>query len=171
MRKYLFLLGIIFLVLAYAYYKMYVLPTSMQIGDTAPNFKCTSGFELKSLEDHYIFLDFWGSWCGPCRKQNPQWVKLYNSYKDADFTKASGFEIVSVALEENSSSWKQAIEADGLNWPYQCIELDRMQSEIAELYDVQSLPTTFLINPNGKIVGINMTKGEIERFLQQKMTD
>src|SRR6056297_637729 len=78
---------------------------------------------LSSLRGKLVLVDFWAAWCNPCRRENPELVKLYNKYHDASFTKGAGFEIYSVSLDRNEKAWKQAVEQDKLNWPYQVGDL------------------------------------------------
>ena len=93
--------------------------------ETAPDIimENTKGETLKlsNVEAEYVLVDFWGSWCAPCRRENPQLVQFQKKYKNTQFQKANGLEVVSVAVERREASWKKAIQADGLNWKYHII--------------------------------------------------
>ena len=135
-------------------------PTNKQ-GKPAPEFEATlidnSAFKLSDLRGKYVLLDFWGSWCPPCRRDNPNLVALYNQYNN------KGLEIVSVALEKNDRTVQRAIDKDGLRWKYHIIRTARLVATdpLALKYSVTDLPTKFLIDPKGNIVGVNLSKEEI----------
>lgn len=122
-------------------------------GDDAPNFKSKlidgSPFELEKLEGGYVLLNFWGSWCSPCRKENPTLVRLNDKYKGK-------LTVVSIALEKNGDNWKNITEEQGISWKHQIVEETQfvMMSSIAKLYGVSSIPSKFLIDPDGRIMDV-----------------
>ncbi len=122
---------------------------SVAIGKVAPDFTLpdTSGTEvsLKSFRGKYLLVDFWASWCGPCRRENPNNVKLYKKYKN------KGFEILGVSLDKKRDNWIKAIKDDGLTWP-QVSDLKYWQSEAGKLYGVSSIPYTVLLDKEGVII-------------------
>lgn len=138
--------------------------------EMAPDFETTikdgSAFSLKQLRGDYVLLDFWGSWCGPCRRENPALVGLNQYFSDKKINGKHGFHLVSVAIETNEGRWQKAIEKDGLNWPYHIVQLDRFKSPIAQLYGVKEIPTKYLIGPNGDILSVNPTISEIKKILE-----
>lgn len=146
-------------------------------GERAPEFSAQliGGQEmaLSALRGSYVLLDFWASWCGPCRAQNPGLVELYHKYHNAPFKDAEGFEIVSIGIENNRESWRRAVENDGLNWKYHVLDLSSslkfFNSEVAQLYGVKQLPASFLINAEGVIIGVNLSPAEIDKFLARKI--
>ena len=155
---------------------IYMLPSFNQ-GDIAPDFSGVTisgkNLHLSELKGKYILLDFWGSWCGPCRKENPSLVKLYDEFHAREYKDASGFEIVSVAIENNEARWKSAIERDQLKWPNHILDLSTnmkfFNSEIAQKYKIKKIPTKYLIDPEGKIIGVNMNANQIEQVLRNAM--
>ena len=100
-------------------------------GEKAPVFSATLAegqpFELTQLRGKYVLLDFWGSWCGPCRAESPGLVQLYQKYH------SSGFEIVSVGIERNEKSWENAIKVLGLSWPYHILDLSKTASYLSQM--------------------------------------
>lgn len=137
---------------------------SVVVGQPAPDFELNTPdgmpIALSSLRGQYVLIDFWASWCGPCRQENPNVVKLYNQYH------SKGFEILGVSLDKSKEKWVEAIKKDGLTWP-QVSDLKYWQSAAAELYNVKSIPHTVLIDKDGKIMEIGL-RGEA---LQNKLAE
>ncbi len=115
---------------------------------------------LSSLRGNYVLIDFWASWCKPCRMENPNVVKMYNKYSD------DNFEIYSVSLDRNKQKWVQAIQQDKLDWAH-VSDLKFWNSAAAKLYGVKSIPFTLLIDPDGKIIQTKL-RG---RALEAKLTE
>jgi thiol-disulfide isomerase/thioredoxin len=107
-----------------------------------------------------VFIDFWASWCGPCRKESPNLVKAYARFKDKNF------EIVSFSLDRDPAAWKAAAKEDGYTWP-QVSDLKEFQSAIARSYMVVAVPTCFLLDPDGKIVATGLRGDALEKQLEK----
>lgn len=116
--------------------------------------------KLSSFQGKYILLEFWASWCGPCRKENPALVQLYERYKE------QGFEIVAVSLDVNKQQWINAIVKDSLTWP-NLSDLKGADNIPALMYGVYGIPDNFLINPEGKIIAKNLRGISLERKLKK----
>ena len=151
--------------------KFYFTPNFVN-GEVAANFTGTmpdgKTMQLSNLKGKYVLLDFWGSWCGPCRAENPALVNLYKEFHGKQYQEANDFEIVSVGIETKRERWLGAIQKDKLNWTYHVSELTNFNSEIATLYGVREIPTKFLINEDGMIIGVNQSVEEIAQFLRER---
>lgn len=124
-------------------------------------------FQLSSLKGQMVLIDFWASWCKPCRKENPFLVDAYQKYKNTSFKNGEGFTIVSVSLDRNKASWLKAIEVDQMDWPYHVSDLKGWKNKVSQLYEVKSVPTNFLIDGDGKIVAVNLRGEELEEKLEK----
>lgn len=160
----------LFLALKYFYYK-----PKFIIGTQAPNFEASfengQSMTLKNYRGKYVLLDFWGSWCGPCRRDNANIVKLYDDFYGKKFLDGKGFEVISVAIETDKKSWTKAVQTDNLKWSSHILELERFNSPLPTFYGVKEIPTAYLINPEGIIVGVNMTYKSINDFLSGKLNN
>ncbi|MCG2615953.1 AhpC/TSA family protein [Terrimonas sp. NA20] len=136
------------------------------IGSIAPSFvqNDTLGkpVSLQSFRGKYVLIDFWASWCVPCRRENPYVVKAYQQFRDKNFT------ILSVSLDkaEDKDKWIKAINTDGLNWTH-VSSLDHTDNEVAKLYRVTSIPQNFLLDPEGKIIAKNLREEALEEALKK----
>ena len=136
----------------------------LAIGAVAPEIKLSDPEgNLKALSEFrgkVVLIDFWASWCSPCRKENPNVVKIYNKYKD------KGFDIVSVSLDRDKAAWTKAIADDKLAWNH-LSDLKFWQSQAARDYNVESIPFTVLIDKEGKIIGKGLRGEKLEEKLKE----
>jgi peroxiredoxin len=116
--------------------------------------------KLSSLKGKYVLVDFWAKWCGPCRQENPNVVKVFNKYKD------KGFTVFGVSLDRKKEDWLQAIEQDGLTWTH-VSDLKYWQSEAAKTYNITAIPFSVLVDPNGIIVDKNLRGQALEKRLSE----
>ncbi|AII53746.1 TlpA disulfide reductase family protein [Hymenobacter sp. APR13] len=113
---------------------------------------------LSSLRGKYVLIDFWASWCGPCRRENPNVVRAYNKYK------GKGFEIYGVSFDQDRGKWLKAIEADGLTWKH-VSDLKGWESAAGQTYSIKSIPASVLLDPQGRIIGKNLRGEALEAKL------
>jgi len=136
------------------------------IGSLAPDFTQNDvngkPVRLSSFRGKYVLIDFWASWCGPCRQENPNVVRTYNKYKNKNFTVLG----VSLDKESGKDAWLAAIKNDGLTWT-QVSDLKYWNNLVASLYGVQSIPQNFLIDPQGKIVAKGLRGEDLDNKLEQ----
>ena len=135
----------------------------LMLGGEAPEINLPqpdgTNLALSSLRGKYVLIDFWASWCGPCRKENPYNVEMYKRFKD------KGFEIYGVSLDQDPTRWKSAIEKDGLTWIH-VSDLKGWSSSAGQTYNVHSIPFTVLVDPDGKIVAKGLRGEELDAKLQ-----
>ncbi len=117
--------------------------------------------QLSSLKGKVVLIDFWASWCGPCRRENPNVVALYTKYKD------KGFTVFSVSLDNDKEAWKRAIKSDGLVWPYHVSDLKEWSSPLVQLYKFEGIPFTVLLDKKGNIVEKNLRGKALELKLKE----
>ena len=142
------------------YHQQVEIERKTAVGSLAPEIELTGvdgkPRKLSSLKGKVVLIDFWASWCGPCRKENPNVVAMYNKYKD------KGFEVFSVSLDKDRESWIKAIAKDNLSWPNHVSDLKYWKSAGAVAYGVTAIPFTVLVDKNGRIVAKKLRGEELE---------
>jgi thiol-disulfide isomerase/thioredoxin len=140
---------------------------STSIGVVAPDIKLpgTKGdsLSLYPLKGELVIIDFWASWCGPCRRENPHKVEVFSKYKD------KGLAVFSVSLDNNGENWRKAIVDDKLSWPDHVSELKGWQSSISKLYGVSSIPANVIIDGEGKILAKNLRGKQLDDFIDARL--
>ncbi len=141
------------------------LATMTTVGSVAPEIAMTSTdskvLKLSDLKGKIVLIDFWASWCGPCRRSNPALVQTYNKYK------SKGLEIFSVSLDKNKEAWLSAIQKDGLLWTHHVSDLNGWDNAAAVQYKVQGIPKQYLLDRAGKIIAISEDGGNLEGAIEK----
>lgn len=119
---------------------------------------------LSSLKGKVVLLDFWASWCGPCRASNKNLVKLYSKFK------SKGFEIFGVSLDDDKGNWKKAIQKDKINW-LQVNERGGWDAQTAARWNINAIPTSYLIDKEGKLVAMDLLAKDLEKMLKDILED
>ena len=136
------------------------------VGQTAPDFGSETPdgetVKLSDLRGQYVLLDFWAAWCTPCRHENPNIVAQYQRFKD------SGFTVLGVSLDRDRAAWLKAIEDDRLEWTH-VSDLKMWESEVGRLYNINAIPASFMIDPEGKIVAKNLRGPALGQFLENTL--
>src|SRR5690606_33889103 len=138
----------------------------LAVGQPAPEIESftpdNKKVKLSDFRGPYVLVDFWASWCAPCRQENPNIVAQYHVYKD------KGFTVLGVSLDNNPGSWMRAIEADQLEWT-QVSDLQAWQSDLILDYRIQAIPTSYLLDPEGKILAKNLRGKALGEFLKRTL--
>jgi peroxiredoxin len=138
-----------------------------QVGELAPDIALPNPdgkiIKLSSLRGKVVLLDFWASWCGPCRYENPTTVAAYEKYKD------QGFTVYSVSLDRSKAKWVHAIKADQLTWENHVSDLQFTNSAVAAQYGIESIPATFLLDANGKIIARDLRGKNLDKALNKAL--
>ncbi len=139
---------------------------TVQVGQMAPTFTVNSidgtKINLADFKGKYVLLDFWASWCQPCRQENPNVVKAFHTYKDKNFT------VLGISLDKDQAAWKQAVAADQLAWAHGG-ELMDFEGPVVKQYQVDAIPSSFLIDPQGKIIAKNLRGEQLADFLHKTL--
>jgi len=142
-------------------------PNQPKVGELAPDIALPNPdgkiIKLSSLRGKVVLLDFWASWCGPCRYENPTTVAAYEKYKD------QGFTVYSVSLDRSKAKWVHAIKADQLTWVNHVSDLQFTNSAVAAQYGIESIPATFLLDANGKIIDRDLRGKNLEKALNKAL--
>lgn len=145
----------------------------INLGNKAPEIMMASPkgnvITLSSFKGKMVLVDFWASWCGPCRLENPAVVEAYNNYHASDFKNGKGFEVLSVSLDQNAAAWVKAIEKDQLVWPHHVSDLQGWANAAAVRYGVNSIPTNFLVNGDGIIVAKSLRGTDLVKELESQL--
>ena len=143
----------------------------LNIGNKAPEIEYTSPdgktIKLSSLKGKIVLIDFWASWCPPCRQENPNLVKSYEHFKNEEFRAGKGFEVYSVSLDQDKNGWIRAIKSDKLSWESHVSDLKGWESKAASLYEVEAIPSNFLIDGEGIILAKNLRGASLDQKLSK----
>jgi peroxiredoxin len=141
-------------------------PVKPVVGNFAPDFTMndTEGkpISLSQYKGQYILVDFWASWCGPCRGENPNVVAAYKKYKNKNFT------VLGVSLDEDKDAWVKAIQKDGLTWKH-ISDLKGWQSAVVPVYGIEGIPYNVLLDPEGKILATELREKDLDAFLSKTL--
>jgi thiol-disulfide isomerase/thioredoxin len=142
------------------------------IGNMAPEIELptvdSEDFKLSQLNGKLVFVNFWTSWCSPCRKKAPEMIKVFEKYKDMDFEDGeNGFEIVYVSLDKNQIAWENSIKKDGIDDFLNVGDMKGWKSATAKTYNIQKIPSSVLLDGEGKIIAVNLSPQDLKKKLKR----
>ena len=147
----------------------------LEIGNKAPEISAKTPddqvLKLSSLQGKVVLIDFWASWCGPCRRENPNVVAVYKAYHEKQFKCGEGFEVFSVSLDNNKTAWKKAIEKDELTWPSHVCDYKGWYGEASTVYALEAIPMNFLIDDKGVIIAKNLRGSALENKIKELLAE
>ncbi|NBB89367.1 MAG: hypothetical protein GVX96_06260, partial [Bacteroidetes bacterium] len=141
----------------------------LQVGDSLFLNEMLDSANSRELKAHYYLVKFWGSWCSPCRKAHPDWIEVHKNYSNQYLGK-QGFAVLGVALEADSSVWRQAVESDRLSWEAHILQKRDLKSGFAGRLQIPNVPYNILVDSSSQVVGIDMRPYQVERFLKHRLT-
>jgi thiol-disulfide isomerase/thioredoxin len=145
---------------------------SLEIGHKAPEIvqRNPDGKEIRlsDLRGQLVLVDFWASWCVPCRKETPYLREAYKSYAVSEFKNANGFTIFSITLDTNLEKWVEAIKTDNMEWPWHGTDSLGWRNQAVKDYNVKAIPATFLVDGDGTIIAINLRGNALDATLKKQ---